>query len=253
VPLSNSAVWKGETVYESARNEVVSVVDDLIRFDYLECNGGAVAVRLPDGNIMMTPTGAAVRRWRLEPDDLVVMTPTGDVVERGDHPSAASTLQVLLLFEAFPAANAIIHTHAQWSLAYATAGVSIPPAITSFDRYGDVPCILFRDGEFKARFKSDPWPVPMPAAMLSSRPDVAAVGQAIAGEAIERLLPRAAELGAHGLAFTMYRHGLVVFAGSLTRAVQDVTAIEANARAAWRASAVRAAHEASAISAVGVS
>jgi ribulose-5-phosphate 4-epimerase/fuculose-1-phosphate aldolase len=230
------------TNYRDDRERVANTIGNLLRHDHLECNGGAVAVRLSDGNMMMTPTGAAVRRWRTKPEELVVMTMQGDVVERGPYPSAASTLQCLTLLRTFPAANAIIHSHSQWSLTYAALGQSIPSAITSFDRYGDIPCIMCDDKELKSRFKANPWPVELPAAMLS-RPEVAAVGDWIASKAVDVLAPRAAELESHGLAFTMYRHGIVVFAKSLERAVQDLTAIEANACIAYRTTLLSAATE----------
>ncbi|QMU67197.1 class II aldolase/adducin family protein [Streptacidiphilus sp. P02-A3a] len=229
-----------KTNYQNERELVVQTIDDLIHHGHLECNGGAVALRLADGNMMMTPTGAAVRRWRTEPEDLIVMTMQGDVVERGQYTSAASTLQCLMLLRAFPDANAIVHSHSPWSLTYAALGVSIPSAITSFDRYGDVPCIRCDDQELKRRFKEQPWPVEMPAAMLP-RPEVAAVGEWVASKAVDVLASRTDELTAHGLAFTMYRHGIVVFAKSLERAVQDLTAIEANARIAQQSSVLRTA------------
>ncbi|HLI78075.1 MAG TPA: class II aldolase/adducin family protein [Acidobacteriaceae bacterium] len=221
------------TKYYADRVRVIETIRNLLKHDHLECNGGAVAIRLSDGNMMMTPTGAAVRRWQIEPEELVVMTMKGEVVEMGPYPSAASTLQCLQILRSFPAANAIVHSHSQWSLIYATLGQSIPAAITSFDRYGEVPCIICDDKELKSRFKAAPWSVELPEAMLQ-RPEVAAVGEWVSSRVADLMAPRADELAAHGLAFTMYRHGVVVFAKSLERAVQDLTAIEANACTAYR-------------------
>ncbi|MDX6740188.1 class II aldolase/adducin family protein [Actinocorallia sp. A-T 12471] len=182
----------------------------------------------------MTPTGAAVRdnRWRVAPEDLVVMTPRGEVVERGRYASAASTVQVLMLLEAFPEVNAVIHTHARWSRVYAAAGLSLPPAITSMDRYGDVPCIRIDEHVLKARYREAPWVTFVPEAMNTSRPDIAAVNAAIAERAIELLDGRRDQFAWHGLGYTMYRHGLVVVSPSLERAVQDATAMESSCETA---------------------
>lgn len=226
--------------YENERDLIAQAIPDLLAGGHLDCNGGALAMRLTDGNMIMTPTGAAVRRWKVSPADLVVMTMDGVTVERGGWPSAASTLQCLKLLRAFPAGAAVIHTHARSSLTYATLGLPIPVGVTSRDKLGEIPCVMCDDQALKRRFRDSPWPVEVPEAMDPSRPDVAAVSDQIAEDAIRLLLPRAGELARHSLAFTMYRHGLVVLARSLERAVQDVTSIEASASISYRAALLAA-------------
>jgi L-fuculose-phosphate aldolase len=232
--------------YRDERDLIVETISDLLAHGHLDCNGGAIAVRLPDGNMIMTPTGAAVRRWKVDPGDLVAMTMNGEVVEGGAWPSAASTVQCLMLLRAFPGAGAVIHTHARGSLTFAALGQAIPAAVTSRDKLGEIPCIRCDDQDVKQRYLASPWPVEVPGAMDAARPDVAAVGAQTAAEAIALLLPRAGALASRSLAFTMYRHGLVVLAASLQRAVQDLTSIEANAHIAYRAALLAAAGQAAA-------
>lgn len=219
--------------YEEERLRLIECVRELESTGVLEVGGGAASIRLPDGNVIVSPTGIPFRRWDLPAMELVVMDPDGQVVERGERLGSAPTPLFLALYRAFPELNAIIHGHSEWSLVFAAAGREIPAVTNAYDKLAPVPCILCDDADLKARYLREPWPVPYPEAMLR-RPDVAAVEAFVGAEATALFEPRRQELAQHSLAFTMYRHGIVVAGADLDRVAADLALIEANARTAYR-------------------
>lgn len=225
--------------YAEERQRVIDVALELLSRGGLDLAGGAFALRMADGNVLVSPTGVSMTRWKIEPEDIVAMDVAGVPVGANRRRSAAGTPLFLKLFEAFPAANAIIHTHAEWSLLYASQGRSIPAVINGFDTLGEVPCLEIRDREIKTRYHSSPWPVFFPPAMVD-RPDVAAVEEDVAERAIAKLGGRADELIQHAIAFTMFRHGVVVLAKDLDLAAYSLATIEMNASLAYRLELLRA-------------
>jgi ribulose-5-phosphate 4-epimerase/fuculose-1-phosphate aldolase len=219
--------------YEEERRQLIECVQELESTGVLEVGGGAASVRLPDGNVIVSPTGIPFRRWVLPASELVVMDPDGRVVERGGRLGSAPTPLFLALYRAFPEINSIIHGHSEWSLVFAAAGREIPAVTNAYDKLAPVPCVMCDDADLKARYLREPWPVPYPEAMLR-RPDVAAVEAFVAAEATALFEPRRDDLARHSLAFTMYRHGIVVAGADLNRVAADLVLIEANARTAYR-------------------
>jgi ribulose-5-phosphate 4-epimerase/fuculose-1-phosphate aldolase len=219
--------------HESQRSELIECLQELERSGVLEAGGGAAATRVPGGEVLVTPTGMAFRRWQISPADLVVTDLDGTVVERRDHLGAAPTPLFLSIMREFPEVNAVIHAHSEWSLVFAAAGIEVPPVTNAFDKLSPVPCVICDDGQIKTRYRNQPWPVFFPDAMLR-RPDVAAVEAYVAERASDIFRPRREEFHEHSLAFTMLRHGIVVAGPDLRRAAADLTIIEVNARTAYR-------------------
>jgi ribulose-5-phosphate 4-epimerase/fuculose-1-phosphate aldolase len=228
--------------YEDERQRVLATIENLLRKGEIDCSGGAFSIRLADGNFLVTPTGIATERWAIDPDDLVVMDGKGNPHGPQKRLSAAPTPLFLGLYRTFPAAGAMIHAHAEWSLLYAARGLAIPSVINGFDVMGEVPCIECHDHDLKEQFRREPWPVFFPAAMVR-RPDVAAVEADIEGKVRERMAHRGAELESHALAFTLYRHGIVVLAKDLDLAAYSLATVEVNARTAYRLELAQRSHE----------
>lgn len=63
--------------HPAEREQLLTIIADLLRFQLLDPAGGAVSLRLSTGDILMSTTGSAFRRWNITPDDFILLTPDG--------------------------------------------------------------------------------------------------------------------------------------------------------------------------------
>jgi len=216
-------------LYVKEREYLLSVLDDLIKFRLLDCTGGLMALRCNADHLLFSVTGEAFRRWRAKLEDFIVTDNEGGVVEKHEHGAAAGFLIVLELFKQFPLCNAVLHTHAEYSHAFAALDLGIPPASHLMQTLGEAPCLRVEDQRIKEEYFRRPYPVEVPAAM-NYRPDIVAVNQQIVPQIKEKLGHRQHELEKHGLAFTTYQHGVYVFARNMDEAFNNLARVEASAR-----------------------
>src|SRR5262249_36470987 len=168
-----------------------------------------MALRCNANHLLFSVAGEAFRRWRAGLEDFIVTDNKVNVVEKRERVAASGFLIVLELFKQFPLCNAVLHTHAEYSQAFAALDLSIPPAAHLMQRLGEAPCIKVEDQRKKEEYSPQPYPVEVPAAM-DYRPDIVAVNQQIVPQIKEKLGHRRHELEKHGLAFTAYQHGVYV-------------------------------------------
>ena len=218
--------------YETHRQHLTRVVEDLLRWDILNPAGGAVSVRLPDGNILMSCTRIAFDRWKISLRDFIVLGPDGAIVEQTGGLGASGTPMHLDLYRMLPRAGAIVHAHAPYSLAFASLGMPVPSVTNRADTFGDIPCLHADDRTVKAAYLADPIPLTLPDGMVQ-RPDVAAIGLLHYRPQLDNLIaPRSDELERHGLAFTLYRHGAFTVGREVEETVDLMLRLEESARTA---------------------
>ena len=80
---------------------------------------GNLSVRLPDGNLLVTPTGSSL--GRLQPEQLSVIKPGGELIS-GDRPTKEVPLHQALYSTRGDKAGAVVHLHS----CYATALSLLP-------------------------------------------------------------------------------------------------------------------------------
>jgi ribulose-5-phosphate 4-epimerase/fuculose-1-phosphate aldolase len=216
-------------LYVQEREHLLTVIEDLVKFRLIDCTGGLLALRCGPEHLLMSTFGSAFRRWRLGLEDFIVTDYQGGVVEKHRHSGPASTLMALEIFKLFPLANAVLHTHAEFSLAFASLNMSIPPAAHLMQTLGEVPCLKAEDQRIKEEYLRNPYPVSVPPAM-DNRPEIVAVSLRILPQIKEKLGHRKHELEKHGLAFTTYRHGVTVMARNMDEAFNNLARVEASAR-----------------------
>jgi L-fuculose-phosphate aldolase len=85
---------------------------------------GNVSARLPDGAILISPSG--VPASRLEPEHMVVVQADGSTAPGALKPSSEWRMHQQLL-QARPDANAVVHCHSRYATTLACAGRPIPP------------------------------------------------------------------------------------------------------------------------------
>ncbi|RCG31954.1 class II aldolase/adducin family protein [Sphaerisporangium album] len=218
--------------YTAQRHQLLHLAEQLQRWDLLNPSGGALSMRLDDGNILMSTAGSAFHRWNIGVRDFIALTPGGQIVDRTGGLGAAATTTHLAIYRRFPAAGACLHAHTPYALAFASLGIAVPAVTNRLDILGEVPCLAADDTSVKRGFIADPVPLDLPEGM-TPRAEAAAVNLLHIEPQIERVLgARESELAHHGLAFLLYRHGVFVFARTGEEAFDNLARVEEAARTA---------------------
>ena len=103
---------------------------------------GNVSVRLPDGSIVVTPSGMS--KVDVTPDDLVLVDPEGRVLDGKGNPSSELRMH-LRIYERRADVSAVVHAHPPTATAFAVAGESfmapvLPEVILQM---GEVPIVRY--------------------------------------------------------------------------------------------------------------
>jgi len=101
--------------------------------------GNVSGIDRQSNHIVIKPSGVEYKLMRVE--DMVVIDLEGKIVEGKWKPSSDTPTHVEL-YKAFPEIGAVVHTHSEWSVVWAQAGLSIPAlGTTHADHfYGAIPC-----------------------------------------------------------------------------------------------------------------
>lgn len=218
--------------FEAERDLVCNAVARLKDWGLLDITGGAVSVRAGNGTILVTPSGTSFRAWQMVPSDVIALSPQGEIVDRSSRLAASGTQLHLAIYETLGQVGAVVHCHAPYSLVFASLGVPVPSVTNQADTLGEIPCLIADDTAVKEQVRSGHLTVPVPEGIVQ-RPDVNAVNLIeLIPQLREHFLPRADEIGRHGLAFTIYRHGAVAMARGLYEATENLARVEVSARTA---------------------
>ena len=107
----------------NAREDMVAYAALLYERGLVAGASGNISVRLPDGDVLVTPSGASLRTLR--PRDIVRCAPDGCPREREAHPTSELPLH-LAAYRARPDAAALIHTHPIYTVAWSKTGRLFP-------------------------------------------------------------------------------------------------------------------------------
>jgi len=101
--------------------------------------GNASGIDRKKGLIVIKPSGADYNS--LKPSDMVVVDLKGKIIEGKLRPSS-DTPTHLELYNHFKDIGGVVHTHSEWAVSWAQAGLNIPAlGTTHADHfYGDIPC-----------------------------------------------------------------------------------------------------------------
>ncbi|MGX8717702.1 MAG: 3-oxo-tetronate 4-phosphate decarboxylase [Desulfovibrio sp.] len=101
-------------MYEtSLRTAMTELGASLFDRGYSSGSSGNMSVRLPDGNILATPTNSSL--GRLVPERISLVSIDGELLA-GDKPSKECTFH-REIYKARPGCNAIVHLHSTWATA----------------------------------------------------------------------------------------------------------------------------------------
>ena len=123
---------------DEIRRELLATAQEMLRRGLVEGTSGNISARLPDGNVVMTPSSLAYETMTL--DDLVVLAPDGELVEGRRAPTVEKHLHLACL-RRYDDVSAVIHSHALYCTMFAITHQPIPCVIEEFDVFvgGDVP------------------------------------------------------------------------------------------------------------------
>lgn len=224
-------------LYAAEREYLLGIIDDLVKFRLVDCTGGMLAMRCNDRHLLFSTSGESFRRWHSEVTDFVVTDNKGNLVEKHERGAAAGFLIALELLREFPLCNAVLHSHSEYSLAFAALDLPVAPAAHLMQTLGEVPCLRVEDQQIKDEYFRNPYPIEVPDAM-DNRPEIVAVNLQLVPQIDKHFGHRKQELERHGLAFTAYQHGLYVFARNMDEAFNNLARVEASARTAIYSAAI---------------
>src|ERR1700741_4395481 len=123
---------------EEIKAEVLWVAQESLRTGLVHGTAGNFSARLPDGNVVLTPSSLAYETMTL--DDLVVTDLDGNVLEGTRGPTTEKMLHLACL-KAYDDIPAVPHCHAKFCTRFAIPPQPIPCVIEEVDVYvgGDVP------------------------------------------------------------------------------------------------------------------
>ena len=122
---------------EEIKADLLWVAQESLRTNLVHGTAGNFSARLPDGNVVLTPSSLAYETMTL--DDLVVTDLDGNVLEGERNPTTEKSLHLSAL-RLHDEVNATMHCHAKHATMFALTRQSIPAVIEEFVVYvgGDV-------------------------------------------------------------------------------------------------------------------
>lgn len=109
--------------YLEYQQQILETTLNLVKIDLIRISSGNVSMRLPDGNVAITPSG--VLYSIMEPEDVVIMDLDNNVVQGKYKPSSEKQLHTEI-YKARPDVQAVVHTHSRFSIAFAAVGMELP-------------------------------------------------------------------------------------------------------------------------------
>ena len=123
---------------DEIKEGVLRTAKEMLRIGLVEGTAGNLSGRLPDGNVVMTPSTLDYEAMTLE--DLVVVDLDGNVIEGERSPTTEKALHLACL-RAHDDIGGVIHSHAMFATMFAVTRKPIPCVIEEFDVFvgGEVP------------------------------------------------------------------------------------------------------------------
>lgn len=101
-------------MFTEEKKQMIKYGCRLDRYGLIALSGGNLTMRMPSGEILITPSGMIYEE--MEPDDVLVMDGEGNVLEGTRKPSS-DTAGLLHIMKHMPEVNGIIHTHQPYATA----------------------------------------------------------------------------------------------------------------------------------------
>jgi L-fuculose-phosphate aldolase len=123
---------------DEIKADLLWVAQESLRTNLVHGTAGNFSARLPDGNVVMTPSSLPYETMTI--DDLVVVDFDANVLEGTNAPTTEKALHLACL-KAYDDIHAVIHCHAKYCTMFALTRQPIPCVIEEVEVFvgGDVP------------------------------------------------------------------------------------------------------------------
>lgn len=101
-------------MFTKEKLDIIAYGKLLDRYQLIALSGGNLTMRMPTGEILITPSGMIYEE--MEADDVLVMDLDGKIIEGTRKPSS-DTAGLLYILKHMPEVNGIIHTHQPYATA----------------------------------------------------------------------------------------------------------------------------------------
>jgi|GEM_PF-2983750 len=234
--MSNSAVAKRNSVrgfLDESLAVMQEIVNQLRHLDWTDTTGGSLSIRLPHHPQLfaMTPTHSGFEGWALKGLTVLDQEMERQEMSTSSKPAHPSAIVHGHIYQHFAGVRAIIHTHAPHSLCFACQGRSILPYTLQSQILGEVPCLTSDVDELENRHSEtiNDQEVDFTTGMSGYSYALRHFNDLLS-QIDQKFSGRAAELKRHGLAFTVYKHGVFVMARHLPEAHDNLVRVERNAQ-----------------------
>ena len=128
---------------DDIKQHVVETAQELLRTGLVEGTAGNLSARLPDGNIVLTPSSLPYQEMTVA--DLAVVDLDGNVIEGERAPTSEKALHLACMRQ-HEDVGGVIHSHAKYATMFAITRQPIPCVIEEFDVYvgGEVPVAEYK-------------------------------------------------------------------------------------------------------------
>lgn len=115
-------------MYKKQKKDIISTAKEVKKNGLIRMSGGNVSMRLPNGHILVTPSGTSYDTMR--PKDIIVLDINANRIE-GALRESVDTAALLYIYRHKSDVNAIIHTHQPYATAAGLLGDVLPAAVTT--------------------------------------------------------------------------------------------------------------------------
>lgn len=115
-------------MFEQEKKEIIEAGKKMDRYGLIALSGGNVTLRMPLGEILVTPSGMIYED--MVPEDVLVMDIDGTIIE-GERKPSVDTIALLYILKHMPDVNAVIHTHQPYATGVGLIADEIPCNLTT--------------------------------------------------------------------------------------------------------------------------
>ena len=115
-------------MFEQEKISIIEAGKKLDRYGLVTLSGGNVTLRMPTGEILVTPSGMIYEV--MVPEDVLVMDIEGNIIE-GERKPSVDTVALLYILKHMPEVNAVIHTHQPYATGVGLVTEELPCNLTT--------------------------------------------------------------------------------------------------------------------------
>jgi ribose 5-phosphate isomerase B len=139
---SDQKILSTDEQISQTRNKIAQIGKMVFERHLTDAAGGNISVRVGD-LVCITPRySGSRRRWHLQPNEVLVSDLSGNKMD-GDGDISREAKVHFALYQNFPDAMAVLHSHPRNVMAFVAAGQPIEPVLEATLKFGRIPVSRF--------------------------------------------------------------------------------------------------------------